>query len=148
MKKDLPMREKKVDYWNGKTTEIDWEKGEKLIGYSDQSGIKFGFPIEDEDRQWDFFNNGEDIKRYILYRAYGERDDLLYIGKSKTIMSRITAHLARSDWKLRVVKLLFEDYKDQESLDDAEIKAIKKEKPLYNKKHNTKEMQVYALACI
>ena len=58
-------------------------------------------------------------------------------------MSRITAHLARSDWKLRVVKILFEDYKDQETLDDAEIKAIQKEKPLYNKKHNTKEMQVY-----
>ena len=48
------MREKKVDYWNGKTTEIDWKRGEKLIEYSDQSGIKFGFPIEDEDRQWDF----------------------------------------------------------------------------------------------
>ena len=143
MKRNLPMREKKVDYWNGKTTEIDWERGEKLIEYSDQSGIKFGFPIEDEDRQWDFFNNGEDIKRYILYRAYGERDDLLYIGKSKTIMSRITSHLAKSDWKLRVVKILFEDYKDQETLDDAEIKAIQKEKPLYNKKHNTKEMQVY-----
>ncbi len=58
-------------------------------------------------------------------------------------MSRITAHLARSDWKLRVVKILFEDYEDQKSLDDAEIKAIKKEKPLYNKKHNRKEIKVY-----
>ena len=142
MKKDLPMREKKVDYWNGKTTEIDWKKGEKVDRYVD-GYCGFVSPIEDEDRQWDFFNNGEDIKRYILYRAYGEKDDLLYIGKSKTIMSRITAHLTRSDWKLRVVKILFEDYKDQETLDNAEIKAIKKEKPLYNKKHNAKEMQVY-----
>ncbi len=66
------MREKKVDYWNGKTTEIDWKRGEKLIEYSDQSGIKFGFPIEDEDRQWDFFNNGEDIKDTYCIELMGK----------------------------------------------------------------------------
>jgi|TARA_R110002012_G_scaffold57602_1_gene148578 hypothetical protein len=140
------MYEKKIDYWNDRITEIDWENNTKLVS-SRGSGIKFQHPIEDEDRQWDFFNNGEDVKRYILYRAYGEKDELLYVGKSKTIMSRITSHLAKSDWKLRVVKLLFEDFKDEKTLDDAEIKAIKKEKPMYNKTHNNKEIQPVMLSC-
>ena len=140
------MYEKKIDYWNDRITEIDWENNTKLVS-SRGSSIKFQHPIEDEDRQWDFFNNGEDVKRYILYRAYGEKDELLYVGKSKTIMSRITSHLAKSDWKLRVVKLLFEDFKDEKTLDDAEIKAIKKEKPMYNKTHNNKKIQPVMLSC-
>jgi len=140
------MYEKKIDYWNDRITEIDWENNTKRVS-SRGSSIKFHHPIEDEDRQWDFFNNGEDVKRYILYRAYGEKDELLYVGKSKTIMSRITSHLAKSDWKLRVVKLLFEDFKDEKTLDDAEIKAIKKEKPMYNKTHNNKKIQPVMLSC-
>ena len=31
MKKDLPMREKKVDYWNGKTTEVDWKSSQRSM---------------------------------------------------------------------------------------------------------------------
>ena len=66
MKKDLPMREKKVDYWNGKTTEVDWKRGEMVERYVDGS-CGFVSPIEDEDRQRDFFNNGEDVKRYKFW---------------------------------------------------------------------------------
>lgn len=67
-----------------------------------------------------------------LYRHYDKEDRLLYIGVSLHLLSRIAQHRSNSHWFDSIAKITIENFETSEQVYEAEKKAIKKEKPLYN----------------
>lgn len=72
-----------------------------------------------------------------LYRAFAEDKTLLYIGVSNNLSNRLHSHEKTSEWLCQTDWIRVERYPDRESVLRAERKAIKKEKPRYNKQHST-----------
>ena len=77
-------------------------------------------------------------KGLALYRWFNKKHELLYIGISSSIGSRIKAHSKTSDWFLESAYMTIEWVKTPEELDKKERVAIRKERPLYNISHNYK----------
>ncbi len=79
--------------------------------------------------------------RYILYyhMAHGDDDDgpyYLYIGKSIRCSKRQREHRKSSSWWDEIDYMEFDLFHDQQSLDEAEVLAIRKYRPRYNVVHN------------
>lgn len=72
----------------------------------------------------------------ILYRWWDADDNLLYVGKSTSVLARIGSHKRYSSFFDRAVKMTMERYPDQLSLAEAEVRAIRAEHPPYNIVHN------------
>lgn len=72
----------------------------------------------------------------ILYRWWDADDNLLYVGKSTSVLARIGSHKRYSSFFDRAVKMTMERYPDEVSLGSAEIEAIRTERPPYNVVHN------------
>lgn len=70
-----------------------------------------------------------------LYRHYDAKGILLYVGISKNFSARFSAHKMHSAWAPRSVRITVEIFPDRIAANIAELKAIEKEKPLYNKGH-------------
>jgi hypothetical protein len=71
-----------------------------------------------------------------LYRIWGNEGQLLYVGISKSALSRLGQHLAEKSWAADIVNVTIETYPTRELAAAAEIAAIKTEKPLHNVTHN------------
>jgi excinuclease UvrABC nuclease subunit len=80
------------------------------------------------------------MKFPILYRHFSESGELLYIGVSMKIFTRINSHKI-SPWMADVRRIEIEHFKEMWQALDAEKKAIKTEFPLHNKMH--KDMAVF-----
>ena len=74
-----------------------------------------------------------------LYRIWGIDDQLLYVGISKSALSRLGQHLTEKSWAADIVNVTIETYSTRELAAAAEIAAIKAEKPLHNVVHNGKD---------
>ena len=72
----------------------------------------------------------------MLYRAYDENENLIYIGQSTKFLERMKQHIKSSEWSGLVDTWKLQRFDTQEKLLTHEKIAIKKEKPLYNKTHN------------
>lgn len=70
-----------------------------------------------------------------LYRFFDENGTLLYVGITKDWNNRLKAH-HRADFFSAVAMMTLERYSDRESLAAAEIEAIEKEDPIYNRADN------------
>lgn len=85
---------------------------------------------------------------YCLYRHWDEVGRLLYVGKSVNIRGREAVHRGETSWwEQRVYSAYDFSFASQEALDEAEISAIHRERPLYNKRHNERE-PVFCLTCL
>lgn len=73
-----------------------------------------------------------------LYRHYDENNHLLYVGIANNLASRCGQHEGSSHWFERVHNITVEHYKGRMEALNAEKKAIKNEKPLYNLEHAPK----------
>ena len=68
-----------------------------------------------------------------VYRAYGEDDQLLYVGMTDDVGQRLRGHRYQgSAWLAEMAYPTVESYSDRDSAHIAEIEAIISESPLYN----------------
>jgi hypothetical protein len=67
-----------------------------------------------------------------LYRAYDDRDRLLYVGISDGEFIRLAQHAASAPWTVYAVKITLERYALRSVAEGAERKAIATEDPVWN----------------
>lgn len=72
---------------------------------------------------------------HVLYRLYGDKDRLLYVGISMQVAARISAHKSGQPWFHLVRAITVEHHPDRETVMTAEKKAIRRERPRYNREH-------------
>jgi excinuclease UvrABC nuclease subunit len=72
----------------------------------------------------------------ILYRWWDASGNLLYVGKSIRVLSRIEQHRQGSKFFDEATSMTLERFPDEVSLGIAEVEAIRAEKPIYNIVHN------------
>lgn len=75
-------------------------------------------------------------KPTTLYRFFDQHDRLLYVGISAAWWARWQSHKGDKPWWLEVHKSILEHYDDKKDAQDAEVRAIKEERPVYNIQHN------------
>ena len=76
-------------------------------------------------------------KKYYIYKMYNNKDELLYIGKTHNLYSRMNTHFSNAilneqPWKQKVNKIEVIELYNQYDIDIIEIYLIGKEKPKYN----------------
>jgi hypothetical protein len=80
--------------------------------------------------------------RYAVYRCYSDLGELLYIGETGELGTRLASH-AQKLWFVQVRGITLEWYADEADALKAERRAIHVEHPKYNKQHrNTTSVQV------
>lgn len=67
-----------------------------------------------------------------LYRHFDCDGSLLYVGISYSAYARAVSHRSTSGWADKIVRIEIEHFPDRKDAEDAEIKAIRIEKPLHN----------------
>ncbi len=80
--------------------------------------------------------NASTSTTHALYRFFGAKDRLLYIGLTLNPGSRWKAHGKNKPWWHEVCTITIELYPDRASVEAAERWAIKRERPFYNVVHN------------
>ena len=70
----------------------------------------------------------------IVYRAFSKNNDLLYIGVTQNLKSRVSTHKSSKEWWGEVDRIDEESFDDRISALKAEVVAIKLENPKYNKR--------------
>lgn len=73
---------------------------------------------------------------HALYRFFGAGGTLLYIGITNSIPVRLKNHSRDKPWWLGVTSITVEHYPNRAAVLEAERRAIRAEKPLYNDQHN------------
>ena len=71
-----------------------------------------------------------------LYRYYNRDGALLYVGISYNAVIRASQHKKASSWYPHATNMTIENYSSRIDAANAEIAAIEKEKPIFNKVHN------------
>lgn len=77
-------------------------------------------------------------QRTVLYRFYGARDVLLYVGVTGQPGRRWDEHVKNTPWWRKVRRQTAEWFDSREAAGEAERKAIETEQPAYNVVHSTK----------
>ena len=73
----------------------------------------------------------------VLYRAFDEHDELLYVGITQNPRARFNAHLY-SPWAVFVERVTFEIYPTRAKARSAELAAIRTETPRWNRASSPK----------
>tara|TARA_R100000322_G_C5409304_1_gene183423 strand:- start:423 stop:872 length:450 start_codon:yes stop_codon:yes gene_type:complete len=73
---------------------------------------------------------------HILYRMWNAKEELIYIGISKSAIVRLSQHQQTKEWATEIHNITLEYFYSRELCKLAETKAIKSEKPKYNIVHN------------
>jgi len=73
---------------------------------------------------------------HILYRLYDKDGELLYVGITSDVVSRMAGHRADKFWWEEVAEKRFEYMESRAELEAAERIAIIRERPLYNITYN------------
>jgi hypothetical protein len=76
-----------------------------------------------------------------LYRYFDEEGCLLYVGISHSAVVRAQAH-RKSAWWIDAAEMKIENFPTRELALEAERRAIKTEKPRFNKVHNDADKQI------
>lgn len=79
-----------------------------------------------------------------LYKHYNVKGVLLYVGVSRHAGHRFSEHKINSIWAALSVRMVVEMYPDRLSASIAELEAVQKEKPLYNKHHLERKRAIKA----
>lgn len=72
-----------------------------------------------------------------LYRWFDAGDHLLYVGTTNDIAIRSASHGKKSSWTTFAVRCTVEFFDTRVEADQAEVTAIKNERPLFNAQHNS-----------
>lgn len=75
-----------------------------------------------------------------VYRFFNKSGDLLYVGKTINLASRWTDHGMR-DWRKLVTRIELENFEYEDDALRAEAKAIRDEKPKYNRVYNEEALK-------
>jgi hypothetical protein len=67
-----------------------------------------------------------------LYRAFDDRERLLYVGISDSEFTRLAQHAASAPWTVYAVKILLERHTLRSDAEEAERVAIATEDPVWN----------------
>jgi len=67
-----------------------------------------------------------------LYRHFNKNNNLLYIGVSLNVLSRLYQHKLNTHWFSEITLVTIQSFDTREEALEAEKDAIAKEKPLYN----------------
>ena len=73
-----------------------------------------------------------------LYRHFDADGQLLYVGISYRMPGRTNEHARRSSWFAKVARTTTETFPNKRAAMDAELRAIKTERPIYNRMGNGK----------
>jgi len=73
------------------------------------------------------------MRKQVLYRFFNKDNQLLYVGISNNFLGRVGGHRSDKEWFSEITHSTFEYFETREQVDAAETKAIRNEKPLYNK---------------
>lgn len=76
------------------------------------------------------------VERYAVYRCYGDDGQLLYVGETGDLGTRLAAH-AQKLWFTQVRGITLEWYADELDALNAERRAIHVEHPKYNVVHRS-----------
>lgn len=84
-------------------------------------------------RWWQFrlYAPGESVPHW-LYRIYGTEGELLCIGITRSLPSRLASHAREQSWGLEIRDVTAHWYPDEASADAAETAAVRAEKPFHN----------------
>jgi len=74
------------------------------------------------------------VERYAVYRCYSDAGQLLYVGETGDLGTRLASH-AQKLWFVQVRGITLEWYADELDALKAERRAIHVEHPKYNKQH-------------
>lgn len=74
------------------------------------------------------------VERYAVYRCYSDDGQLLYVGETGDLGTRLASH-AQKLWFVQVRGITLEWYADELDALKAERRAIHVEHPKYNKQH-------------
>lgn len=69
---------------------------------------------------------------HYVYRMYDEDSQLLYVGISKTLATRLTQHHRDKPWSHEIASVVGKRYSSRDAARAAEIEAIRTENPRYN----------------
>lgn len=78
-----------------------------------------------------------------LYRIWGNDDQLLYVGISKSALGRLGQHLTEKSWAADIANVTIETFATRELAAAAEVAAIKTEHPVHNVVHNQKTNKIF-----
>jgi hypothetical protein len=70
-----------------------------------------------------------------LYRHYGPKDELLYVGVSISTLVRLGQHRDCSEWFNKIKRVEIQQFESREKALAAEREAIEKERPHFNVHH-------------
>lgn len=76
------------------------------------------------------------VKQPVVYRAFDKNGELLYIGSTKSLPNRLSAHRTSTWWWPVVKRIEHHDFPTLEAARDAERVAIRAEHPKMNVQHN------------
>lgn len=68
----------------------------------------------------------------VLYRFYGAKNELLYIGITGDFPSRLNQHSKDKPWWVEVQTITLEHFHSRRVVESAELDAIGRERPRYN----------------
>lgn len=77
------------------------------------------------------------MPKVYLYRHFNKDGTLLYVGISLSALARLKQH-ETSQWHDEIDSITIQKFLCRYAAEDAEMKAIKAENPLYNITHNNK----------
>src|SRR5262249_31908278 len=77
-----------------------------------------------------------DFSARNLYRAYDADGRLLYVGISLSAFNRLIDHKRDSGWASEMVTMTVERFPTREIAEWEERKAIKEQRPIWNRAHN------------
>jgi predicted GIY-YIG superfamily endonuclease len=80
-------------------------------------------------------------KTTALYRFYDEEHVLLYVGITTDLPWRLQGHAGDKDWWIEVTEIRVEHFGNRIEAEEAERRAIRIERPMYNVQHNQSEVQ-------
>lgn len=76
------------------------------------------------------------IDSVALYRHFDADGRLLYVGISRSVTARLTQH-SESPWDHLIARIEVERFPTREEAEAAERAAIRSERPIHNRTHNT-----------
>lgn len=82
-----------------------------------------------------------------VYRCLDAKGRLLYVGFTGSLNERLATHKTSSPWFRRVDHTRFVVFNTQKEAQNAERKAIKEERPLYNKTNNPRWLEQQPPPC-
>lgn len=78
------------------------------------------------------------MSKTFLYRHWGDKDILLYIGITNNCAARTDNHERAAAWYNKITRITVEPFSSRTAAAKAEKKAILKEQPIYNSTHKKK----------